>query len=202
MANKLGQQANSLNTGLASQNSYNQQVVAPQANIQQTSSFLNSVQSAYSAAMNASGAASIHSGSLSQTIALENSMLGGAASSISPQYNNVYGNQPKSGTVSTTRAYQSDMADATANEGLALANKSDQFQASVNSYAGSLQKGAANASPGTADMIAAESAAMQLHSQAVQHRLLAALLRQRAIELATKTGQVKQVVASSQVAGK
>jgi hypothetical protein len=43
-------------------------------------------------------------------------------------------------------------------------------------------------------MIQAQSAAMQLHSLAVQHRLLASLLRQHATLLAIKMSQVREAV--------
>jgi hypothetical protein len=92
-------------------------------------------------------------------------------------------------------ARQIDMDDTAANEALTLAGTSDQFQKSVLNLSTQLQQQASNTAPGTADMVQAESAAMQLQSQAVEHRLLASLLRQRATLLAGEMSRVKQNVA-------
>jgi cell division FtsZ-interacting protein ZapD len=193
-ASRLGNQAQLLQQGQAQQQSYNQQVVAPRGNLEQTTSLLRSLQQAYSTAMSAVNGVSVHSASLPQTIALETSIYGGSVSAVQPNYVSVYGSQPAAHNVPAALANQSDMADAAANETLALAGRSDQFEATLLTVAGQLQQQAANTAPGTADMIQAQSAAMQLHSQAVQHRLLASLLRQHATLLAIKMSQVREAV--------
>ena len=193
-ATQLGTQAQLLQQSQTQQQSYNQQVVAPLGNLEQTTSLLRGLQQAYSTVMNAVNSVSLHSASLPQTIALESSMYGSSVSAVQPNYVTVYGSQPAANSVPTALANQSDMADAAANETLALAGRSDQFEATLLTVAGQLQQQAANTAPGTADMIQAQSAAMQLHSQAVQHRLLASLLRQRATRLAIKMSQVRQAV--------
>ena len=176
-ASRLGNQAQLLQQSQAQQQSYNQQVVAPRGNLEQTTSLLRSLQQAYSTVMSAVNSVSVHSASLPQTIALETSIYGSSVSAVQPNYVSVYGSQPAANNVPAALANQSDMADAAANETLALAGRSDQFEATLLTVAGQLQQQAANTAPGTADMIQAQSAAMQLHSQAVQHRLLASLLR-------------------------
>ena len=193
-ASRLGNQAQLLQQGQAQQQSYNQQVVAPRGNLEQTTSLLRSLQQAYSTAMSAVNGVSVHSASLPQTIALETSIYGGSVYAVQPNYVSVYGSQPAANNVPAALANQSDMADAAANETLALAGRSDQFEATLLTVAGQLQQQAANTAPGTADMIQAQSAAMQLHSQAVQHRLLASLLRQHATLLAIKMSQVREAV--------
>jgi cell division FtsZ-interacting protein ZapD len=193
-ASRLGNQAQLLQQGQAQQQSYNQQVVAPRSNLEQTTSLLRGLQQAYSTAMSAVNGVSVHSASLPQTIALETSIYGGSVSAVQPNYVSVYGSQPAAHNVPAALANQSDMADAAANETLALAGRSDQFEATLLTVAGQLQQQAANTAPGTADMIQAQSAAMQLHSQAVQHRLLASLLRQHATLLAIKMSQVREAV--------
>jgi len=193
-ASRLGNQAQLLQQGQAQQQSYNQQVVAPRGNLEQTTSLLRSLQQAYSTAMSAVNGVSVHSASLPQTIALETSIYGGSVYAVQPNYVSVYGSQPAAHNVPAALANQSDMADAAANETLALAGRSDQFEATLLTVAGQLQQQAANTAPGTADMIQAQSAAMQLHSQAVQHRLLASLLRQHATLLAIKMSQVREAV--------
>jgi len=193
-ASRLGNQAQLLQQSQAQQQSYNQQVVAPRGNLEQTTSLLCSLQQAYSTVMSAANGVSVHSASLPQTIALETSIYGGSVSAVQPNYVSVYGSQPAANNVPAALANQSDMADAAANETLALAGRSDQFEATLLTVAGQLQQQAANTAPGTADMIQAQSAAMQLHSQAVQHRLLASLLRQHATLLAIKMSQVREAV--------
>ncbi len=193
-ASLLGNQAQLLQQSQAQQQSYNQQVVAPRGNLEQTTSLLRSLQQAYSTAMSAVNGVSVHSASLPQTIALETSIYGGSVYAVQPNYVSVYGSQPAAHNVPAALANQSDMADAAANETLALAGRSDQFEATLLTVAGQLQQQAANTAPGTADMIQAQSAAMQLHSQAVQHRLLASLLRQHATLLAIKMSQVREAV--------
>jgi cell division FtsZ-interacting protein ZapD len=193
-ASRLGNQAQLLQQSQAQQQSYNQQVVAPRGNLEQTTSLLRSLQQAYSTVMSAVNGVSVHSASLPQTIALETSIYGGSVSAVQPKYVSVYGSQPAANNVPAALANQSDMADAAANETLALAGRSDQFEATLLTVAGQLQQQAANTAPGTADMIQAQSAAMQLHSQAVQHRLLASLLRQHATLLAIKMSQVREAV--------
>lgn len=193
-ASRLGNQAQLLQQSQAQQQSYNQQVVAPRGNLEQTTSLLRSLQQAYSTAMSAVNGVSVHSASLPQTIALETSIYGGSVSAVQPNYVSVYGSQPAANNVPAALANQSDMADAAANETLALAGRSDQFEATLLTVAGQLQQQAASTAPGTADMIQAQSAAMQLHSQAVQHRLLASLLRQHATLLAIKMSQVREAV--------
>jgi hypothetical protein len=195
-ASRLGTQAQLLQQSQAQQQSYNQQVVAPRGNLEQTTSLLRSLQQAYSTVMSAVNSVSVHSASLPQTIALETSIYGSSVSAVQPNYVSVYGSQPAANTVPAALANQSDMADAAANETLALAGRSDQFEATLLTVAGQLQQQAANTAPGTADMIQAQSAAMQLHSQAVQHRLLASLLRQHATLLAIKMSQVREAVRS------
>lgn len=193
-ASLLGNQAQLLQQSQAQQQSYNQQVVAPRGNLEQTTSLLRSLQQAYSTVMSAVNGVSVHSASLPQTIALETSIYGGSVYAVQPNYVSVYGSQPAANNVPAALANQSDMADAAANETLALAGRSDQFEATLLTVAGQLQQQAANTAPGTADMIQAQSAAMQLHSQAVQHRLLASLLRQHATLLAIKMSQVREAV--------
>jgi hypothetical protein len=88
------------------------------------------------------------------------------------------------------------MADSTANEALALANASDQAQTTLVTDSAQALNSAANAAPGTADMLIAQSAILQLHSQSIEHHLLAAILRQRALQTASKMANVKQAVTS------
>ena len=77
-ASRLGNQAQLLQQSQAQQQSYNQQVVAPRGNLEQTTSLLRSLQQAYSTAMSAVNGVSVHSASLPQTIALETSIYGGS----------------------------------------------------------------------------------------------------------------------------
>jgi len=176
-------------------------VASPQVQIIQTLSnmsvggFLLAIQRYFGPMMMSYNSAPIRSASLSQTSNLESSMYGGSASSIQPQYVSVYGSQPKANTVPAAFANQSDMADTAANEALALASNSDQFEQTVNTTAAALQQMASTPSSSVANVIQAESAVMQLHSYAVQHRLLASLLRQRATRLAAEMSKAKQSVA-------
>jgi hypothetical protein len=148
----------------------------------------------YNTAMTIYSMVSTHSATLSQTMALENTMGSSPSSSIHPQYVSVYGGQPLAGSTTSTRANQIDMSDSAANEGLALANSSDQAQTILVTDSAQFLNSAANAAPGTADMLIAQSLILRLHSQSIEHHLLAAMLRQRALQTASKMSTVKQAV--------
>lgn len=195
-ATMLATQSQSLAASQASQVAYNQVVVAPVIQLHTTSLALSSLSQIYNTAMSMYNRISIHSASLPQTIALENSMSSTSSSSIHPQYMTVYGAQPSSTSISSGRANRLDMSDATANEALALATRSDQSQVTLLSASAHAISAATNAAPGTADMLIAQSAVMQLHSQSIQHHLLAAMLRQQALQIATKMANAKQIVSS------
>jgi hypothetical protein len=194
-AASLGHEASVLQGQNASQQNYNSQVIAPSSNLNQVSSFLNSAQRGYNSWMSQVHGLPLGSSSLSQTSSLENSMFGNS-SSIHSQYTTVYGGQPASSSITPALAKQSDMSDAAAKEALVLAAQSDTFSSTLINSANTLQQQAANTAPGTATMVEAQSLAMQLHSQAVQHRLLASLLRQKATQLATETGALKQAAST------
>ena len=196
VATMLATQSQSLAASQASQVAYNGVVVAPVIQLHTTSLALSSLSQIYNTAMSMYNGISVHSASLPQTIALENSMSSTSSSSIHPQYMTVYGAQPSSTSLSPARANRLDMSDATANKALALANRSDQAQVTLLSASAQAISAATNAAPGTADMLIAQSAVMQLHSQSIQHHLLAAMLRQRALQTATKMAHAKQIVSS------
>ena len=212
-ANQLGQEMNTLFQEEAKMQANLQQVVAPATQLLQIGMKLQNMYQTYWGLMNSLRSVAIQSASIPQTVTLENSMYGRlpmipylpslssppstalSPSAILPNYLTVYGSRLAVNTVPPAVARQVDMEDASANEALVLASKSDQYEATVVNVAGQLQKSAAGAAPGTADFIQAESAVVQLHSQAVQHRLLASMLRQRATQLAAQISQVKQSAA-------
>jgi hypothetical protein len=191
-ATTMATQAESLSASEASRATYSQTIVAPPAQLTATSAALNTLMRTYSTVMNIYNTISTHSATLPQTIALENSMFSTTAASIQPQYVNVYGSVPSTTNVPVTRASQIDMADSTANEALALANSSDQAESGFITTSQQELSNATTAAPGTSNMLVAQSAIMQLHSQSIEHHVLAALLRQQAIQAASRMSQVKQ----------
>jgi hypothetical protein len=208
-ANQLGQQMNTLFQEEAKMQANLQQVVAPATQLLQIGMKLQSMYQTYWGLMNSLRSVAIQSASIPQTVTLENSIYGRLSlipylpslssppstalspSAILPNYLTVYGAHFAVNAVPPAVARQADMVDTSANEALVLASKSDQYETTIVNVAGQLQQQSANTAPGTADMIQAESAVVQLHSQAVQHRLLASMLRQRATQLAVQMSQVK-----------
>ncbi len=190
-ASQLGQTASRLKAAQGSYLNYGNQVIAPVNQLSQLTNVLGSLQRTVFSQLSQIHTIPVRSASLSQTSALENLMYGSNPNAIRTQYTNVFG--PQTTAVSSSIANRTDMADATANDALALATNADTYSTSLISTAGKLQTHASATAPGTADMVQAQSEVLQLYSQAVQHKLLASMLRERAEEAAAHSAEVKEV---------
>lgn len=193
-ATMMGTQAGYLAESQAARQIYDETIVAPPQQLLSTSRSLNSLMSSFGPRMSSFNTIGIRSASLQQSQSLESSMYGGSSAGIHQQYSSVYGNMPQAASVTPLYAAQIDMGDSTALEALNLAETSDSAQATLTADAATELQSAGSAAPGTADMLTAQSAVLQLQSQAIEHHLLAALLRQRAIRIAGHMATVKQSV--------
>lgn len=123
---------------------------------------------------------------------------GGDGAPVAGAFSSVYGARLPLKTTSTATAQSVDMADASAEQGMTLAANSDSAAASLIGSAQKLQQSAGGSTPGTAGIIAAEAAALNLHAQAMQQHVLAALIRQQAGELAGQTAAIKSATTAHQ----
>lgn len=195
----IAKQAVALDNNASGQNAFNQNVVAPPSQITHFNIVLGQIQSVFNSTMTILNAVGVRSSTLNQSQSLESSMFSGAqmpmgsspSPTISISYANVYGPPANPSFCGAQRAQSADMGDAAAKDALALAAASDQTQVQFISSAKTIESQAATAPPGEEDMLAGHAAVLQLQSYAAQHRLLAAMLRQRAIHLATETGDLK-----------
>jgi sensor histidine kinase regulating citrate/malate metabolism len=190
-ASGLGETASQLKNLQGSYLNYGTQVIAPVNQLSQLTNMLGSLQRTMFSQMNQIHTIPIQSASLSQSSALENVMFGTNPSAIRTQYNNVFGGQPTN--VNSSIASRTDMTDATANEALSLATNADTYSKSLITTAGQLQTKASSTAPGTADMVQAQSEILQLYSAAVQHKLLASMLRERSEQAASHGTELKEV---------
>ncbi len=181
----------------SSQQNYNTGVVAPPTQLSSLKNWLASAKNSYGSWFNSVLNVKIGSASLGSTSSFENALRsglsGGNGSSISSAYTSVYGARLSGNSVNTGTATSADAYDSAAQEGMALAAKSDSASMQLISTASGLESMAASTAPGTADQIAAESQALQLHSNAMQHHVLASMLRQEATRLATMSTRTKAV---------
>jgi hypothetical protein len=197
-ASNIGKLASAVCGSEQQMQNYTTSVIAPINQLRSAQSWMSSAQTQYSSWMNGVNVLPIKSGALPQTSAFETSLYSGlmgqnrgSSSSFGAQYIKVYGAQPAPNTVSKPLANVADFSDATASEAIALAGKSDQFSTQLLSTANTMQKQAASACPGTAPMLQAQAAALELNSNAVMHRLLASMLRQQSTQLANEMSKVK-----------
>jgi hypothetical protein len=198
-ATQLGNLASSIQQTQQQSSTYNQTVIAPHTGLSTTRGFLATIQSSYNSWMNPVEALRVNSSTLAQTQALEGAMLSGASgTAIQPRYVQVYGTLPATTAVSPPLRAQMDMSDATANAALALAGNADQTSSTLLTTAQTLEKQSSSTAPGTAAIVEAEAQVLQLQGRAMEHRLLASLLRQRAARLAGRSAAIKDAAMQQQ----
>ena len=190
-AASLGNTANQISSLQSGNLNYSTQVVAPASMLSKLTNKLSSLQQTIGSRMNLIQTISIRSASLPQSAGLESAMYGSNPSAIRTQYNSVFCGQPTN--VNSSIANRTDLADATANEALALAANSDNYGTYLIHTAGQLQASASTSAPGNADMVQAQAQILQLHSAALQHKLLASMLRTRAEQAAARGAELKEL---------
>jgi hypothetical protein len=186
----------SINQSQSSEYSYNTNTIAPLSQLTSMRSWLTSAENSYKGWFSSVLNIKITSASVSGSSALENALRaglsGGSSSGISSAYTSVYGSRlTAGGVVGSSIATQADIYDTTAQEGMALAANSDNASMQLISSANNFQAIAGSTAPGTADLVGAEAQALQLQSNAMQHHVLAALLRQEATDLASQNAKTK-----------
>ena len=93
-----------------------------------------------------------------------------------------------------------DMDDALAKDSLAQSVAADQVSGNLIQIANQIESEASTTAPGTADILSATARAAELESLASQHKLLAAMLREEAANLAHHNGILKQSVGAGTAA--
>jgi hypothetical protein len=191
IADTVGQ-INQTQTGI---NNFNMTVVSPPSQLGSLQKWLTVAQGSYRNWFGTVLNVKIKSASLSSTSnfesALRSGYSGGNGSNIGSAYNSVYGNRLTASTGNAQVTAQADAYDTTAQEGMTLAANSDNASNQLISTASGLQSLAGSTAPGTADQVGAEVQALQLQSYAMQHRLLASMLRQEATKIANQSSKAK-----------
>ncbi len=191
----IGSIESKISNNQSSLQNYNTSVVAPLTQLSSLKNWLTSAENSYGSWFNSVLNVKISSASLSSTSSFENALRsglsGGNGSNISSTYTSVYGARLSGNSANTGMATSADAYDSVAQEGMALAAKSDSASMQLISAANGLQSMAASTAPGTADQVTAESQALQLHSNAMQHHVLASMLRQEATRLAAMSARTK-----------
>lgn len=201
--NGIASMESAINQSQSSQSNYNTTTIAPLNQLTSMKSWLTSAENSYKNFFSSVMNIRISSATLSSSSTLENvlrgGLSGGSSSGISSAYASVYGSRlTTGGVVGSSLATQTDIFDTTAQEGMTLAVNSDNASTKLITTANTLQAAAASTAPGTADHIGAQSQALQLQANAMQHHVLAALLRQEATDLASDTAQIKAASTSHQ----
>ena len=180
-------------------NQFTQTVIAPVQEMNAVKSWMSHAESAYQGYFAQIGGLGVRSATLPATTSLESALrmgyTGGTGSAVSGAYANVYGGPLSTTVVDPAIAAEVDMKDATAQEAMSLAANSDAATEQLLGYAKNLEQSAAVTAPGTADQVAAQATALQLQSHAMMHRVLASLLRQEAVRLASVSAQWKHATA-------
>jgi hypothetical protein len=201
--NGIASMESAINQSQSSQSSYNTTTIAPLSQLTAMKSWLTSAENSYKSWFSSVLSIRVSSATLSSSSTLENALraglTGGSSSGIPSAYVSVYGVRlTTGGVVGSSVATQTDIFDTTAQEGMTVAANSDNATTQLISTANSLQAMAASTAPGTADHIGAASQAIQLQSNAMQHHVLAALLRQEATDLASQTAKIKSASTNHQ----
>jgi hypothetical protein len=185
----------SISYNYSSMNSYNASVVTPTNQLSLTKNWLQVASSSYngwmSSVLNVKISSSNGGSASSFETALRSGLTGGSGSNISSRYVSVYGQRLSGTSVTTDVAKRVDAYDTTAQEGMITAARSDNASTQLISTANRLQSSATTTAPGVASTIAAEAEAMKLQSNAMQHHVLASMLRQEATRLADITANTK-----------
>ena len=200
--NSIGLPASTLQKLEQAQSLFSQATVFPQAMVQTYRNFASQVSSTYRPWMNQVYSLPIQSTTLNSDSSLESLIHSGNASdlnSLSQSYTSVYGKVPVSTSAPVPYQEQTDALDSTAITSDGLSIKADQAATALLSQSQSLSSQAQSTAQGTATMVTAEAEALQLESLAIQHKELAAMLRNEASRVASIGSTMKQasIIANS-----
>jgi len=178
-----------------------QQVLWPLSLIRQAQNYITTIKASYRGWLNNVFAIRINSASLPIPRNLESTFLSGQPTQIgnfSQIYTTTYGVQPATGAAPTLTLQLMDIEDATAKDATAQSMAADRATATMLQTAQRIEDESQTTAPGTADMVAAEARTAELASMAMQHKLLAYELRERAMELAHRGTILKQSTGNAQ----
>jgi len=172
---------------------FEQQVVWPVGAITQGRQLAVQTQSQFTQMANL-GRISLSSASLPSPQKLEAALLSKNAAnvpSVTNPFSTVYGSPIAVDSASTQLRSVSDMSDAEAQAAMKKALELDSI-AEIEIRAGEdINQQLKNASPGSADILAAEAATWQLRASAASQSAMAELLRIRSIQLANQSAAIK-----------
>jgi len=178
-----------------------QQVLWPLSLIHQAQNYISTIKASYRGWMNNVFSIRINSASLPTPRNLESAFLSGQTTQIgnfTQIYTNTYGVQPVIGAAPALNLQLMDIEDATAKDATAQSMAADQATATMLQTAQRIEDESQTTAPGTADMVAAEARTAELASMAMQHKLLAYELREKAMELAHRGTILKQSTGNAQ----
>jgi hypothetical protein len=178
-----------------------QQLLFPLALINQSHNYIHTIMTSYRAWMAGVFTLPINSAQLPTSQALEGVFLSGTSSSIGnlgSVYNASFGSVPPAAAAPLAHRQMMDMDDALAKDSLAQSVAADQVSGNLLQIANQIESEASTTAPGTADILSATARAAELEGLASQHKLLAAMLREEAANLAHHNGVLKQGVGQAQ----
>jgi len=178
-----------------------QQLLFPLSLIHQAESYITTIKASYRGWMNNVFAIRISSASLPVPRSLESASLSAQTAQIgsySQIYAITYGAQPATGAAPPLNLQMMDIEDATVKDATVQSIAADQATATMIQAAQRMEDESQTTAPGTADMVAAEARTAELASMAMQHKLLAYELREKAMELAHRGSILKQSTANMQ----
>ena len=178
-----------------------QQLLFPVALINQSHNYIHTIMTSYRSWMAGVFTLPVNSAQLPTSQALEGVFLSGTSSSIvnlGGVYNASFGGVPPATAAPQAHRQMMDMDDALAKDSLAQSVAADQVSVNLIQIANQIESEASTTAPGTADILSATARAAELEGLASQHKLLAAMLREEAANLAHHNGVLKQSVGQAQ----
>ena len=178
-----------------------QQLLFPVALINQSHNYIHTIMTSYRSWMAGVFTLPVNSAQLPTSQALEGVFLSGTSSSIGNLggvYNASFGGVPPATAAPQAHRQMMDMDDALAKDSLAQSVAADQVSGNLIQIANQIESEASTTAPGTADILSATARAAELEGLASQHKLLAAMLREEAVNLAHHNGVLKQSVGQAQ----
>jgi hypothetical protein len=178
-----------------------QQLLFPVALINQSHNYIHTIMTSYRSWMAGVFTLPINSAQLPTSQALEGVFLSASSSSIGnlgSVYNASFGGVPPAAAAPLAYRQMMDMDDALAKDSLAQSVAADQVSGNLLQIANQIESEASTTAPGTAYILSAAARAAELEGLASQHKLLAAMLREEAANLAHHNGVLKQGVGQAQ----
>lgn len=178
-----------------------QTILYPLSLINSTRNYVNTIKGTYRGWMTSVLRLPINSAQLPGSQSLETAFLSGSSGQIpgiSGLYTSAFGQLPIVSAAPAAHRQMMDMDDALAQDAMSQAVAADQSTASLLTIADNLENETIVTAPGTADLISAAARASEIQSLAIQHKLLASMLREEAGSLAHATASTKQNVIQMQ----